>query len=120
MAANSRLVLSHIVGERSQKIADELVASTAKKLKSMPLLVPDGLKLYTVALRKQYGKLRVFASTGRRGRPRSPKLIVDDLLKYAQVIKMRVNGKLNKVVKRIIFGENIDPKMISTSVASTL
>jgi IS1 family transposase len=120
MAANSRLVLSHIVGERSQKIADELVASTAKKLKSMPLFVTDGLKLYTVALRKQYGKLRVFASTGRRGRPRSPKLIVDDLLKYAQVIKMRVNGKLNKVVKRIIFGENIDPKMISTSYIERL
>lgn len=120
MAANSRLVLSHIVGERSQKIADELVASTAKKLKSMPLFVTDGLKLYTVALRKQYGKLRVFASTGRRGRPRSPKLIVDDLLKYAQVIKTRVNGKLNKVVKRIIFGENIDPKMISTSYIERL
>jgi IS1 family transposase len=86
MAANCRLVLSHIIGERSQKIADQLVANTAKKLRSMP-----------------------------RGRPRSPELIVDELLKYAQVIKMRVNGRLNKVVKRIIFGENIDPKMISTS-----
>jgi hypothetical protein len=40
---------------------------------------------------------------------------VDDLLKYAQVIKMRVEGRLNKVIKRIIFGENVDPKMISTS-----
>jgi len=49
------------------------------------------------------------------GDPKSPKLIVDDLLKYAQVIKMRVNGRLNKVIKRIIFGKNVDPKMISTS-----
>jgi transposase-like protein len=106
MAANCRLVLSHIIGERSQKIADQLVASTAKKLRSMPLFVTDGLRLYTVALRKQYGKLRQFAPTGKRGRPRSPELIVDDLLKYAQVIKMRVNGRLNKVIKRV-FGENI-------------
>ncbi|MCJ7576315.1 MAG: IS1 family transposase, partial [Dehalococcoidia bacterium] len=115
MAANCRLVLSHVVGERSQKIADQLVTNTAKKLISMPLFVTDGLRLYTAALRKQYGKLQQFAPTGKRGRPRSPKLIVDDLLKYAQVIKMRVNGRLNKVVKRIIFGKNIDPKMISTS-----
>ena len=67
------------------------------------------------ALRKQYGKLQHFALTGKRGRPRSPILIVDDLLKYAQVIKMRIEGRLKRVVKRIIFGENIDHKMISTS-----
>ena len=115
MATESRLVPSHIVGERSQKIADQLVANTAKKLRSIPLFVTDGLKLYTKALRNQYGKLQQFAPTGKRGRPRSPRLIVDELLKYAQVIKMRVEGTLKKVVKRIIFGENIDPKMISTS-----
>jgi hypothetical protein len=27
---------------------------------------------------------------------------------------MRAEGRLKKVFKRIIFGENIDPKMIST------
>lgn len=115
MATDCRLVLSHVIGKRSQKIADQLVANTAKKLRSMPLFVTDGLKLYTTALRKQYGKLQRFAPTGKRGRPRSPKLIVDDLPKYAQVIKMRVNGRLNKVIKRIIFGVDIDPIMISTS-----
>jgi IS1 family transposase len=115
MATESRLVLSHVVGERSQKKADQLVANTVKKLKSIPLYVTDGLKLYTNALRKQYGKLKPFAPTGKRGRPRSPRLIVDELLKYAQVIKMRAEGRLKKVFKRIIFGENIDPKMISTS-----
>jgi IS1 family transposase len=115
MATESRLVLSHVVGERSQKIADQLVTNTVKRLKSIPLFVTDGLKLYTVALRKQYGMLKPFSPTGKRGRPRSPKLIVDELLKYAQVIKMRAKGNLKKVFKRIIFGENIDPKMISTS-----
>jgi len=63
---------------------------------------------------KQYGKLQPFAPTGKRGRPRSPKLIVDDLLKYAQVIKMRIDGRLKKVVKKIIFGKDIEHKMIST------
>lgn len=114
MATESRLVLSHVVGERSQKIADKLVAVTVKRLKSIPLFATDGLKLYTIALRKQYGTLKQFAPTGRRGRPRNPRLIVDELLKYAQVIKMRAEGRLKKVFKRIIFGKNIDPKMIST------
>ncbi len=115
MARDSRLVLSHVVGERSQKVADQLVANTAKRLRSIPLFVTDGLKFYTIALRKQYGKLQYFTPTGKRGRPRSPKLIVDELFKYAQVIKIRVEGRLKKVVKKIIFGGNIDPKMISTS-----
>jgi hypothetical protein len=81
----------------------------------MPLFVTDGLRLYAADLRKQYGKLQPFAPTGKRGRARSPKLIVDDILKYAQVIKMRINDRLKKVVKRIIFGKDIDHKMISTS-----
>ena len=115
MAANCRLVLSHVIGERSQENADQLVSNTAKRLRSMPLFVTDGLRLYAAALRKQYGKLQPFAPTGKRGRPRSPKLTVDELLKYAQVIKMRANGRLKKVVKRIIFGKDIDHKMISTS-----
>jgi len=120
MATESRLVLSHVVGERSQKIADQLVKNTVKRLKSIPLFATDGLKLYTIALRKQYGKLKQFAPTGKRGRPRSPRLIVDELLKYAQVIKMRAEGRLKKVFNRIIFGENIDPKMISTSYIERL
>jgi IS1 family transposase len=120
MATESRLVLSHIVGERSQKIADQLVTNTVKRLRSIPLFATDGLKLYTIALRKQYGKLKQFAPTGKRGRPRSPRLIVDELLKYAQVIKIRAEGRLKKVFKRIIFGENIDPKMISTSYIERL
>ena len=120
MATESRLVLSHVVGERSQKIADKLVANTVKRLKSIPLFATDGLKLYTIALRKQYGTLKQFAPTGRRGRPRNPRLIVDELLKYAQVIKMRAEGRLKKVFKRIIFGENIDPKMVSTSYIERL
>ena len=115
MASESRLVLSHVIGERSQRNADDLVAKTAKKLRSIPLFVTDGLKLYTTALRKQYGKFIGFAPTGKRGRPRKPKLIVNELLRYAQVIKIRAEGKLRKVIKRVIFGMDINPKMISTS-----
>ena len=115
MAADCRLVISHVVGERSQKSADKLVERTAKCLKAWPLFVTDGLKFYKIALLKQYGKLQSFVRTGKRGRPRRSRLISGELLQYAQIIKQRVGQVLTKVEKRVIFGENIDPKMISTS-----
>jgi IS1 family transposase len=115
MATDCRLVLSHVVGERSQKSADRLVNRTAQCLKAMPLFVTDGLKFYKIALLKQYGKLQSFGRTGKRGRPRLPRSIPDELLKYAQVIKQRAGSVLIRVEKRVIFGKNIDPKMVSTS-----
>ena len=87
---------------------------TAKCLKGMPLFVTDGLKFYRIALLKQYGRLQSFARTGKRGRPRLSGLIPDELLKYAQIIKQRAGCVLTRVEKKAIFGENIDPKMIST------
>lgn len=120
IAASSRLVLSHVIGERSQEIADSLVANTAKHLGSMPLFVTDGLKFYSSALLKQYGQLRAFPRTGKRGRPRSPRLVASDLLKYAQVIKERAGYTLKTVTKRIIYGKDIDPRMISTSYIERL
>src|SRR5512136_1703639 len=86
MATECRLVLSHVVGERSQKSADRLVKRTAQCLKDMPLFVTDGLKFYRIALLKQYGRLQSFARTGKRGRPRLSRLIPDELLKYAQIL----------------------------------
>ena len=97
MAAETRLVLSHVVGERSQKSADKLVKRTAQCLKALPLFVTDGLKFYKIALLKQYGKLQSFIQTGKRGRPRLPRLIPDELLKYAQIIKQRTGRVLTGV-----------------------
>jgi IS1 family transposase len=115
MATECRLVLAHVVGERSQKSADRLVKRTAQCLKGMPLFVTDGLKFYRIALLKQYGRLKSFARTGKRGRPRLSRLMSDELLKYAQIIKQRAGCVLKRVKKKAIFGEDIDPKMISTS-----
>jgi hypothetical protein len=53
---------------------------------------------------KQFGVLKEFPRTGNRGRPRKPKIVPSDDLRYAQVVKTRVNGILDKVEKKIIFG----------------
>jgi hypothetical protein len=82
----------------------------------VPLFVFEGLRFYTRALLKSYGKLVAFPKTGRRGRPRKPKLVHDSDLRYAQVIKVKAGGAIRKVKKKVIFGKDIDPKDISTSL----
>jgi len=120
MAPECRLVLSHYVGERNRMMARELVAKTAERLTSIPLFVTDGLKFYASALLEQYGQWISFIPTGKRGRPRRDRLVPDVNLKYAQVIKIRQNGRLKEVVKKTIFGKDIETKLISTSLIERL
>jgi IS1 family transposase len=115
-ASESRLVIAHAVGERKQYMADKVVETTKKRIVSVPLFVSDGLKFYTKALLKSYGNLVTFPKTRRRGRPRMPKLVLDADLRYAQVIKSKAGGAIRKVKKKVIFGKDIDPKDISTSL----
>jgi IS1 family transposase len=115
MACESRLLLAHCVGPRTQKTANQLVAKTARRLASIPLFVTDGLKFYKKALLNQYYEVIKYPSTGKRGRPRSPRLIANSLLKYGQIIKEKSGSRLKKIVKKIVFGNDIDPKSISTS-----
>jgi hypothetical protein len=91
------------------------VVKTARCLASIPLFVTDGLKFYKKALLNQYFEITKYPPTGKRGRPRSPRLISNALLKYAQIIKERSGSRLKKIVKKIVFGNDIDPKSISTS-----
>jgi len=113
MAPESRLVLSHAVGERNQIMAREIVARTAKRLASIPLFVTDGLRFYAGALLKQYGQWITYPPTGKRGRPRKDRLVPNEELKYAQVIKNRLEGKLIEVIKKAVFGKDIETELIS-------
>jgi len=116
-APGCRLIISFVIGPRKQYIANELVQLTAECLSdSMPLFVSDGLEFYAKALLKEFGKIEEFPRTGKRGRPKKPKLVPPDDLRYAQVIKKRKGGRLQKIVKKIIFGEDIKESEISTSL----
>src|SRR5512136_1554587 len=116
-APESRLIIDFILGPRKQYVADEFIEATDKHLSdSKPLFVSDGLKFYAEALLKKYGELVEFPRTGKRGRPKKPARIPDKDLKYAQVVKSKQGKKLQKVEKRVIFGQNIDQSEISTSL----
>jgi hypothetical protein len=63
-----------------------------------------------------YGIEVEYPKTGKRGRPKKPKIVPSDDLKYAQVVKKRKEGKLQKIEKNVIFGEDIEQSAISTSL----
>jgi IS1 family transposase len=116
-ASETRLIVAFTIGPRKQYVADKLVKLTDDCLsKNKPVYVTDGLKFYKVALLNQY-ELRInYPKTGKRGRPRNPKIVPPDYLNYAQIVKKRKGGKLQKVEKNIIFGEGIEQSAISTSL----
>ncbi len=75
------LILDFVIGPRKQYIADRLVGLVNKHLSDKILIfVTDGLNFYREALLKQFGVLREFPRTGKRGRPKKPKIFPSDSL----------------------------------------
>jgi hypothetical protein len=120
MASECRMVLSHVVGERNQMIAREIVAKTAESLASIPLFVTDGLILCRGSVRT-IRSMDAYPPTGKRVRPRKDRLVPNDKLKYAQVIKKtRQDGRLKKVIKKTVLGKYIETLLISTRLIEQL
>ena len=115
-APSCRLIVDFVIGPRKQHIADKLLELVSKCLKSIPLFVTDGLKFYAEAILKKYGELMEFPRTWLRGRPKKPKVVPKKDLRYAQVIKNEDEGGSKKVVRKVIFGDNIEQNQISTSL----
>ena len=116
-APDCRLIIAFTIGPRKQYVANELVRLTAGYLsENIPVFVTDGLDFYKVALLNQFGELIEYPKTGKRGRPRKQKKVPPKNLKYAQVVKKRKGRKLKKVKKKVVFGEGIEQRAISTSL----
>jgi IS1 family transposase len=116
-APGCRLILDFVIGPRKQYVANKLVELVNTHLSdNIPVFVTDGLNFYREALLKKFGVLKEFPRTGKRGRPNKPKFVPSDYLRYAQVVKTRINGVLEKVEKKIIFGEDIEQSEISTTL----
>ena len=74
----------------------------------IPVFVTDGLDFYKGAILNAYGVVKEFPRTGKWGRQKKPRVIPPEDLKYAQVVKTRKGGMLEKVEKKVIFGEDIE------------
>jgi len=97
-------------------VAEPLIAATEERLKagSWPVWVSDGLEAYGEALKNRHGALQYYPRTGKRGRPRRPKLIASPELKYGQVVKQRdERHRITGVFKRSRYGD-VPLEQIST------
>jgi hypothetical protein len=72
--------------------------------KAKPLFVSDALSHYGTILGELFHKLVHPEPTGKRGRPRSPKRLIDADLDYAMVHKTRQNGRVIEVARKVVYG----------------
>lgn len=70
-----------------------------------PIWTGDGLDAYGNALKKRHHMIQTFPRTGKRGRPRRPKLVAHPQLHYGQVVKQRDERyRITHVEKRVVYG----------------
>jgi IS1 family transposase len=89
-------------------LAEPLIAETERRMTAgnFPIWVSDGLDAYGDALRQRHCVLQTYPRTGKRGRPRRPKLVACPELRYGQVVKKRdERHRIIDVSKRRIYGE---------------
>jgi len=102
------MMISFSMGATEFSLAEPLVADTEARLchDAMPLWVSDGLDAYGAALLSRHHVLETYPRTGKRGRPRRPKMVAFPALRYGQVVKQRDDrGHLVSVSKRAVFGD---------------
>lgn len=112
-----RLVLAFVVGKRNQESAD-LLLDRVKLVtdEHIPFFTSDRLPEYEDALLHTYGTWVQPERKGSRGRFPHPRLVpVEDLL-YAQVVKVRENGRVTEVKTKVIFGK---PEEIAAQLANS-
>ncbi|MDR3327472.1 MAG: hypothetical protein LBT04_05015 [Prevotellaceae bacterium] len=86
------------------------------RIDNKPLFTSDELVHYETILRENFSTKEASKPTGKRGRQKKGKMILDEQLDYAVVHKTRENGRIVKVEKRIVFGdeERIKQKLLQT------
>jgi len=99
-----RLRLAAVVGPRTARSALTLIPLTAALSVGVPCFFSDGFSSYWAALLATYHQVHTFARTGKRGRPRQPRLAPHPDLVYGQGIKQKVQGCLKAVKYRLVCG----------------
>src|SRR5205085_8401317 len=101
-----RLVVRVVPGKRTEEKVHQLVKDFRERTggRLMNLMTSDEYPAYREAIFAAYAITQEQPRTGRPGRPRNPKKILPQKLKYATVHKERENGRVVKVTTRVVFG----------------
>src|SRR3972149_68436 len=104
--AETKLLVSHIVGPRSEKLSRELWGDFVVRTDGVlpELITTDEYAPYRGAILNAYGTRVEYPSTGLPGRPRNPRLEPPAGLVYAMVHKTREKGAVVDVSIRRVFG----------------
>ncbi len=91
-------------GKRTKEEGEKFVETIKKHSDGeAPLFLSDGWPSYPEILAQMYSHEEAVPYSG-RGRPRKPIRVIDENLKYAQVVKDKEGGRLVEIEKRIIWG----------------
>lgn len=101
---NTRLIVSFLVGDRTLEDSRKFLKDLSSRIINKPLFVSDELVHYKDAILHSYHTTQTYEKTGKRGRPKKPKKIIDKEIDYAVVHKTRENGMIKKVETRVVFG----------------
>jgi IS1 family transposase len=113
--ADSRLVLSVVVGRRIPENAELLLADVKKRMggRCPERITTDEYPAYEAAILNTFGVVAVPPRTGKPGRPAGPRVVLPEGLRYATVHKTRQNGRVVNVEPRAVFGAM--PERVQTS-----
>jgi len=102
----SRLVVSLVVGKRTEDATHELVRDFHRRTggRVMRLMTSDEYPVYATAIGVTYGQVVTPPRTGRRGRPRRPYRAMPPEVTSATVHKVRENNRVVDVSTRVVFG----------------
>jgi len=99
------LIIWYLVGDRTIEDCIRFIKDVVSRIKGNPLFTSDELPHYEDALLEAYHILELPEPTGKRGRPRKPRKVVDPELDYAVVHKIRKDNRIVKVERKVIFGD---------------
>jgi IS1 family transposase len=103
-APEYRLMLTAVVGPRTLETAKAVVKATASKVRGIPAYFSDGFTCYFAALIAVYHTITTFPRTGKRGRPKAPRIEPHPELVYGQLVKEKKDGRLVTLSTRILCG----------------
>jgi IS1 family transposase len=101
VTADSKLMVSLVVGKRTKDQTNELVRDAKSRLRAghLPVLLSDGYEGYEPAILSAFGRRYPAAKSGLKGRPSNPVICWPQGLAYGQVIKSASDGIHLKVIR---------------------
>ena len=121
--AVNKIFLATIVGKRTQPYAVALLEEVRRITSRMPdLFSSDQLDQYKSALLQVYGNKTLSTRKPGPGRPPKERLVPPDELLYVHVVKQYKRNRLEKISRKIIFGDpqKVEQILRSSSVSNSI